>query len=303
MMAWRGRDRSGGEEGRASARRSWVVVSAVAVVLVLFTLPAAGCTVEIGSTREVVVDEPLGAAALTDVEISMGAGSLTVAPGAEGLASGKIVYNIEAWAPKVVRTDDSLSIRQEARKGVAGLPTDIHNEWQLLLGKAPMRLSITAGAYEGSMDLTGLTLQELSIKDGAARNQVKFDVANPGQMSRLVYETGASTVSLTGLANANFKTMSFKGGAGTYTLDFSGQLRTDADVKISAAAGTVRIVVPRTTAAVVTVVGSLNDVKTEGVWTTSGDSYSMSGAGSAGQGRRLTITVDVNLGSVTLVGT
>ncbi len=77
-------------------------------------------------------------------------------------------------------------------------------------------------------------------------------------MDRLQYETGASTVTMTGLANANFKTMEFKGGAGSYTLDFSGQLRTDATVRVKAGVGTMRIVVPAQTAARVTVSGSFD---------------------------------------------
>ena len=275
-----------------------------AVLLVSWAvLLLAGCGVDLGATQQVVVDEPLGAAALTNVEISMGAGSLDITPGAAGLAAGTIDCNVEAWVPEVVREDDSLTIKQGTRKRLSGLDTDLVNHWVLQLGKAPMRLHITAGAYTGSLDLSGLTLEELTIKDGAARNEVKFDLPNPSQMSRLLYETGASTVSLSGLANANFKTMTFEGGAGTYTLDFSGQLRTDANVSIKAGAGTVRIVVPQNTAAKVTISGSLNSVGTEGVWTTSGNAYSTTGAGTAAQGRMLTITVEMSVGSVTLVGT
>lgn len=274
-----------------------------AAILIAVALPAlGGCGgVEIGATQEVVVDEALGAAALTDIELSMGAGSLTVAPGAAGLASGTIACNVPPWVPTVTRTDKALTIKQETKKSVAGLPGDIVNRWELLLGKAPMRLSISAGAYEGDLDLSGLTLQELTIKDGAARNRVAFDAVNPSQMSRFLYETGASTVTLTGLANANFQSMTFTGGAGTYTFDFSGQLRTDATVKISAGAATVRIEVPRATAADVTVTGKLNDVSTEGDWTPSGGTYSTPAAATATQGKVLTIAVDVNVGSVKLV--
>ena len=49
-------------------------------------------------------------------------------------------------------------------------------------------------------------------------------------MESLTYDTGASSVTITGLADANFKKMEFKGGAGSFTLDFSGQLRTDGSV-------------------------------------------------------------------------
>ena len=69
-------------------------------------------------------------------------------------------------------------------------------------------------------------MKSLVIKDGASDNVVSFDAVNPVNMTKLDYTTGASTVTLKGLANANFDIMSFTGGAGTYTLDFAGTLNT-----------------------------------------------------------------------------
>ncbi|MBN1321115.1 MAG: hypothetical protein JXA87_09775 [Thermoleophilia bacterium] len=273
----------------------------VAIVIIGLAAYSAGCAVETGLTQELVVDEPLGAAAVTDVELNMGAGDLTIAPGALGLASGTIRYNVESWEPIVTRTDTKLTIKQGSQKGVSGLGSEIVNKWDLELGRPPIRLKISAGAYEGSFDLSGLTLQDLSIKDGASRTQVRFSSPNPGQMTDFAYKTGASTVTLIGLANANFRSMIFDGGAGTYSLDFSGQLRTDASVRIEAAAGSVRIAVPKETAAQVTIDGTLNDVDAEGTWTVINRTYSTPAAGAQNQGKKLTIKVEIDVGSVTLV--
>jgi hypothetical protein len=298
VVAWRSR-----EKRRPAGRR---VPSALVCGAVLLLVGAmwllAGCSVKTGVTQEMVVDEPLGSAAVTDVEIDMGAGTLTLAPGAVGLASGTIRYNVESWKPTISRSDKSLTIKQGSQKGLSGLGGRVVNDWDLELGKAPMRLKISAGAYDGSYDLSGLTLQDLTIKDGAAKTEVVFNSVNPGQMERFDYATGASTVKLIGLANANFKSMKFEGGAGSYSLDFSGQLRTDASVQVEIGAGSLRIVVPAATAARVTVGGSLNDIDTEGVWTvTTNSTYSTSVVGTAGQGKMLNISVDMNVGSVTLV--
>lgn len=186
----------------------------VAIVIVGLAACSAGCTVETGVTQELVVDEPLGAAAVTEVELEMGAGDLTIAPGAVGLASGTIRHNVESWKPTVTRTDTRLTIKQGSQKGVSGLGSEIVNKWDLELGRPPMRLKISAGAYEGLFDLSGLTLQDLSIRDGASRTQVRFNSPNPGQMTDFSYKTGASTVTLIGLANANFRSMTFDGGRG-----------------------------------------------------------------------------------------
>jgi hypothetical protein len=211
-----------------------------------------------------------------------------------------IRYNVEAWKPTVERTDQKLAIKQGRKSGLDSIGGDVVNDWQLQLGNAPMRLQVSAGAYEGTYDLSGLTLQGLTIRDGAAKSEVRFASPNPGQMERLLYETGASTVNFTALANANFKTFEFNGGAGTYTLDFSGQLRSDATVRIKAGVGTVRIEVPAETAAQVTVSGALTDVSQEGNWTTTGKTSSTPAAKAGSQEKMLLIEIDMSVGKLEL---
>ncbi len=196
-----------------------------------------GCGIGTGPTQELTVDEPLGSAAVTDVTVSMGAGNLDIQPGAAGLVSGVIRYNVEAWKPQVTRTDSAVTIKQGTTKGLSGLGTDVVNDWALKLGNSPMRLAVTAGAYRGTYELGGLSLQKLSIKDGASKTTVNFSAPNPSQMESLTYQTGASSVTLTGLGDANFKKMEFTGGAGSFTLDFSGALRSDGSVTIKAGVG------------------------------------------------------------------
>jgi hypothetical protein len=263
-------------------------------------LMAAGCGVNVGPTQELTIDEPLSSAAVTDVNLSMGAGKLSLSAGASGLMSGTVRYNVEPWKPTVTRNDSSVTVKQGSQKGISGLGSDVVNDWTLELGKSPMRLTVTAGAYEGTYNLGGLALQGLSIKDGAAKTQVTFDSPNPGQMETFTYDTGASKVSLSGLANANFRSMNFKGGAGSYTLDFSGDLRTDGNVKVKAGVGTVQVIVPKGTAAEVTVSGSLTDVSVDGPWTNSGGTHATPAA-AGGSGKKLIISVDMSVGTLKLV--
>jgi hypothetical protein len=106
---------------------------------------------------------------------------------------------------------------------------------------------------------------------------------------------------MTGLANANFKSMVFKGGAGSYSLDFSGDLRSDASVRVEAGVGTVRLTVPKETAASVTVSGSLTDIDVQGPWATAGETHSTPAVAAGGSGKMLTITVDMSVGSLNLI--
>ncbi len=284
---------------RKSAIAAVAGAASILVLAIAGGVFVTGCGFGTGPTQTVDIDEPLGAAAVTDVNISMGAGKLNIQPGASGLVSGVITYNVEPWKPVITRTDSSLAIKQGTTKGISGVSTDVINDWRLTLGSAPMRLAITAGAYQGTYELGGLSLQRLSIKDGASKTRVSFASPNPTQMESLVYETGASSVTLTGLADANFKKLQFKGGAGSFTLDFSGQLRTSASATVDTGVSTVHISVPSGTAARVVLKGKLTEVNPEGNWTRNDKSYATAAA-VTGNGKLLTITVSMDLGSLTL---
>ena len=284
-------------------RRKKIAAATVAILTFLVAAAAGlvvtGCGIGIGPTQTFKVDEKLGAAAVTDVTVSMGAGTLDIGSGASGLVSGAITYNVEKWKPEVVRTDSAVAIKQGTTKGLSGVGTGVINDWKLKLGVSPVRLTVTAGAYEGTYELGGLSLQKLSIKDGAAKTHVNFASANPSQLETLSYETGASTVTLSGLADANFKKLRFKGGAGSFTFDFSGELRTSGSVTIDSGASNVHIIVPSGTAAKVVVKGKLTDVTQEGTWTAADKTYTTPGAASSG-GKLLTITVNMDVGGLTL---
>jgi hypothetical protein len=250
-----------------------------------------------GPTETLAIDEPRpDGDAVVDVTLDIGPGNVSLSGGAEGLASGTVQYNVAEWKPVITRDDDSLTIEQKFTGGRIGIPEgDLVNEWDVQLGDVPMRLTVNAGAYEGQADLGGLPLQRLEFNDGASTNTVTFDEVNPEEMALLKYTTGASTVELNGLANANFTEMIFEGGAGTYTLDFSGELQRDARVSVRAGVCSLNIVVPEGTKAEVTRSGAVTTVKAEGTWTTQGDTYATSGSGPT-----LKIDVDMGLGTLTL---
>jgi hypothetical protein len=250
-----------------------------------------------GDVQVLTIDEPLPAeGTVVEVEINLGGGTLDLAGGASGLAEGSIRFNVEDWRPRVSRSEASLVIEQGDPDTALSFGDDVVNDWSLRLGNVPMELTIQAGAYSGLMDLSGLPLRRLTVNDGASDARLSFSSPNPEEMQSLAYRTGASTVSLTGLGYANFADMTFGGGAGTYTLDFGGELRRDATVNIETGVSSVRIEVPEGTAAVVVVDGALNNVEAIGGWSQEGDTYRL-----AGLGPTLRIFVDMGVGSLTLV--
>ena len=214
----------------------------------------------------------------TRLSISFGAGELKISPGAENLVDGTAVYNVEDFEPEIVENGSSIEIKQGNLQSLPPLQ-DIKNEWDLKLGSAPMDLVISAGAYEGTIDLGGLALKSLEVNDGASNVDLSFSEPNPIEMSILRYSTGASDVKLTGLANANFSTLTFSGGAGNYILDFSGELQQDAVVTIDSGFGNVSLIVPEDVNAKVTVEGAAININYNSNWEQNGDDYTQDGEG------------------------
>ncbi len=243
-------------------------------------------------TDQLAVPYPTSSAA--SLTISFGAGELDLAPGSDQMVSGSVTYNIADLKPEVLAQGASVEIRQGDIKTLT-LPDGVVNHWDLKLGSKPMSLTINAGAYTGKYELGGLALTGLTVKDGAANSEVSFAQPNPSQMTVLRYETGASNVKLTQLANANFSTMIFNSGGGDYTLDFTGTLKRDATVTVTSGVSNLIIVVPDGIPASVTVESGVSNINAGSQWTEHGNVYTQTGSGPA-----LTFLVKTGAGNVTL---
>jgi hypothetical protein len=160
-------------------------------------------------------------------------------------------------------------------------------------------LTIEAGASETDLDLGGLPISRLEVKQGAGKYRIDFSAPNPQVMSLFDLDAGAGDIELSHLVNANFAEMSIDGGAAAYRLDFSGTPQRDAYVKISTGVSSVEIRVPASTAAKIStesVLGSIEIgdgfMKKEGAFWTE--------AALAGKRPVLTIRTSVALGSLRL---
>jgi len=254
-----------------------------------------------GPTTETLIDVPRQSDPSQEAYVTLmfGANQLKISPGAEGLVGGSVRTNVKDFEPVVTIDGSDIRIVQ-GELDVKGFPNiradDMLNEWNLKLGSDPIRLRIASGAYQGEMDLGGLALTDLYITDGAAEVKVDFSKPNAVTMSSLRYETGASEVQLRNLANAHFASMSFRSGAGDYTLDFGGVLVQDANVNVESGLSTLTIIVPKGTAAELEVSGGLSSVNASGAWTTRDSAHYELG----GQGPRLRIDITMGAGTVNL---
>jgi hypothetical protein len=249
-------------------------------------------------TDEINVPAPAASGDVTRLTLGFGAGVLRLSPGEDdALVSGTATYNVEDLKPIVTTDGDQVTIDSgdlEIR-GIPDFGDNYKNEWDLNLGSEPMDLTINAGAYQGIFDLGGLSLSSLEISDGAADVDLEFSEPNLIEMDSFQYKTGASNVVLNGLANANFETLSFKGGAGDYTLDFSGELKRDATVTIDAGISSFKVIVPEGTSARVFFDGGLSNIDISGDWERDGNDYVQ-----AGDGPMITINVNMGAGNLEL---
>jgi len=255
--------------------------------------------IEVGPTQTETISIPAPAGDSVALMIGFGAGELRLSPGESNLlVEGTASYNVQDFKP-VVTVEGSRVELKTGELEIKGIPkltgANIKNEWDLLLGSMPMDLTIEAGAYRGEFELGTLALNSLVVGDGASDVELVFSAPNRVPMTQLRYNTGASNVTLSGLANANFSTMNFRSGAGNYRLDFSGALQRDATVTVESGISQVVIVVPAGTAARVKVSSSLTSIEARGVWEQSGEEYVLEGSGPT-----LTIFVTMGAGSLEL---
>lgn len=274
-------------------------------ILAMLAIACTGVTVnlptvqelELGPTQTYSISEalPEGSDPVA-LSISMGAGRLDMRGGAQNLVEGSVRCNVPSWKLVIDRSAGQVDIRQEAPDGYSA-PTgsSVVNEWDLQLGGDPLDLRLNAGAYRGTLDLSGVPLHRLEISDGASESHVVFSSPNPQRMEELVYRTGASTVELRGLGYARAKQITFVSGAGSYTLDFTGEMSEPTTVSIRSGVSTLRLIVPANSNTRLTLAGGLSEVSPSGAWIGSDNFYNV-----PGEGAGLELNVDMGLGQLIL---
>lgn len=258
-----------------------------------------GTSVPTGPTQTDTIQIPAPDASPASLEFNFGAGEFNLAPGAaSGLVEGTATYNVAELKPEITQAAAAVTMSSGKLDG-SRIPLNfgdqLVNTWDLRLGAQPIDLAIHAGAYRAHMDLGGLSLNSLSVDDGAAMVDIDFAEPNQVPMKKLSYSTGASRVSLTGLANAEPETLTFNGGAGDYTLDFTGDFRSNSDVNIEAGVCQVTLVIPQDTRVVFDLNGGVANIDMQGSFQGGGTEFNPSADGPI-----LTIHVDISAGQLTV---
>ncbi len=133
----------------------------------------------------------------------------------------------------------------ESQKRTWGLGSTDAGTWELTFNKdIPLQFDIELGAGRGTFDFTGMHIDRLNLSAGASSVTVRFDEPNEGFIELMRIESGVSRFNGENLGNANFRNLKFEGGVGSYTLDFNGALKHDANVDVELGIGSVTLIIP-----------------------------------------------------------
>ncbi|MBA7614094.1 hypothetical protein ES703_21356 [subsurface metagenome] len=191
---------------------------------------------------------PLGEVDSLKVSIKFGAGKLDLISGEEDVFKGNFQYNKSILKPniqyEILGETGILTLSQSIKKDL-DLPFPYKNRWNLKLPSGiPLQLYINTATYSGDIDLTNLQIENFYLNSGASQTNIVFNQPNLIDLKNINIKTGASTIKMLGLANANFNEMNFTGGAGSYTFDFSGNLTKKSKVNIDAGAAKIILKIP-----------------------------------------------------------
>lgn len=179
--------------------------------------------------------------------LAVGACKLRIVPGSsETWVSGTYTAPAGVMPLTIEQHDGTLRISQEIVLSTR-MRTAPKFDLKLGTGRA-YQLKFETGASDCDLDVGGLPLTDLVIRQGAGSLEMDFSSPNPEVMDRLKLESGATSVEMKRLSNAGFKRMSVEGGAGSYELDFSGTLKYDATLDLQLGASSVELEIPPTLA-------------------------------------------------------
>jgi hypothetical protein len=227
----------------------WILVAGLA-------LPSAGCYLEERAPAEMASiskSQPAGQEKSIDADVRFSIGSLEIGSDPGTLAySLDVDYDKTSYQPEV-RYDSAdggargiLTFRLEG-SGKPQFRVDRNqNRARLNLSTAvPVRMKLNSGVGDTRLALTGLKVAKLDLEAGVGEARLSLYEPNPVVCDSVRIKNGVGQMNAVGLGNLNFRDFEFEGGVGGATLDFSGQIRQDANLRIQVGIGGVSVKLPR----------------------------------------------------------
>jgi hypothetical protein len=184
------------------------------------------------------------------LRVSLGPCRLHIASGgAPAFVSGSYDDPTGLLPLQVTQGSEQVSLSQSTHLGSLGRLTQAPSLELRLGDSAPFELTVEGGANDSVLEMGGLPVSQLTIRQGAGRSSVDFATPNPTEMTALEVASGGVAMDMRNLANANFAAMTVSGGAASYRLQFGGVLRRDGEVRLNTGVSALEVVVPAATPA------------------------------------------------------
>ena len=117
----------------------------------------------------------------------------------------------------------TLDVGLEGRAKLKDLD-DLDQQLTLSLSPSvPTSFALEFGAGNANVDLGGMTIRSAKIRTGASETEIEFSRPTLAPCEVFDVDVGAAQFRAVGLGNSNCEQISVSGGAGSITLDFSGE--------------------------------------------------------------------------------
>jgi hypothetical protein len=181
-------------------------------------------------------------------------GSLEITSGKRGgsLFSYDLEYDKAGFAPEfhysaaMDGTEGKLTINLQSSRRKKIHPERLNNRLRLALSDSiPLTLKIRAGVGDARLALSNLKISKIDFESGVGEARLSAYEPNVVPCELVRIKNGVGRLESIGLGNLNFRDLEFEGGVGGANLDFSGEWKQDASVKISVGVGGVNVRMPR----------------------------------------------------------
>jgi hypothetical protein len=227
-----------------TSRSRWAALALLAAALAGAGPASAQSWTTMKSARQLWDAKPV------TVELEYGAGTLTVLPASKSmLYEMEMRYDKRYYAP-ITRFDSNqrrleLGIRS-TEEGRNRMNAKEGSRASIALSReVPLDLTLQFGAGDADIDLGGMRLRKLDLSTGASDTKLRFSAPNPISAQEVEIHSGAAELTVSGLGNVRAEHLSFEGGVGSTTLDFSGEWNRSATATVQMGVGSVTLRLPR----------------------------------------------------------
>jgi len=168
------------------------------------------------------------------------------------LFSYYLEYDKASYTPEVQYnsvsggTEGRLSFSLESSHKIGIRRERQTNRLRLAFGNSiPLDLRVTTGVGDARLSLSGMKLSRIDFESGVGGAKMSAYKPNPIACEYIKLKNGVGAIEATGLGNLNFRELDFEGGVGGANLDFTGEWKQNADIRIQVGVGGVSVRIPR----------------------------------------------------------